>query len=414
MDHSIAHSALSTGQHSGHLEAAQRPLGNNAKSSSPKAARAQRFQALSQARHWLMARANVLGVAPDKFARTSVCRYVRRSDLVGVHFAALHQSAHYSNLATCGSVWACPVCCALIQQRRRVEVSAFVDWSYSQGYQAQMVTLTFPHSRFDSLSDLLSKQRLAFKRLRAGKAWQSFKSRYGYQGLIRSLELTHGQNGWHPHTHELWATRPLSPSERVQFRDEILSAWLKACRAAGLVDDSDPSALRAFLARSVDVRFAASSSDYLVKQDASRAWGVDREIATASSKSGRRSGVHPHEFLVRQAPGDAERYFEYVAAMRGQRQLYWSSRLKARVGVDDISDEQLADQQIEPAQLLGSLSPDEWRAVRGNDARAELLDAAESGGWPAVLCLLASLGCKLNPYQLDQLRQIDRVFPCDP
>lgn len=387
-------------------EAAQRPLGNNAKSSSPKAARAQRFQALSQARHWLMATASRLGVMPDKHCRTAVCRYVRRADMVGVHFSALHQSAHYGNLATCGSVWACPVCCALIQQRRRVEVAAFVDWTYAQGHQAQMVTLTFPHTRFDSLGDLLSKQRLAFKRLRAGKAWQSFKSRYGYVGLIRSLELTHGQNGWHPHTHELWATRPLSPSERVQFLEEIIGAWLKACRAAGLVDDSDPSALRAFLARGVDVRFSASSSDYLVKQDSSRAWGVDREIATASSKSGRRSGVHPHEFLVRQAPGDAQRYQEYVQAMKGQRQLYWSSRLKALVGLDDVSDEQIADQQIEPAELLGMLSADEWRAVRGNDARAELLDAAESGGWSAVLSLLVSLGCDLPLYHLQHLSPV--------
>lgn len=23
-------------------------------------------------------------------------------------------------------------------------------------------------------------------------------------GLIRALELTHGANGWHSHTHELW------------------------------------------------------------------------------------------------------------------------------------------------------------------------------------------------------------------
>ena len=30
------------------------------------------------------------------------------------------------------------------------------------------------------------------------------EGRQGFKGLIRSLEVTHGANGWHPHTHELW------------------------------------------------------------------------------------------------------------------------------------------------------------------------------------------------------------------
>lgn len=419
-------------------------LGNTAKSSSPaeekagkakqRAKRAQRFAALSQARQWLGERAAV--VAPQQFAgdvyRTIDCRWARRAEYVGVHFSAQHQAAHYGNVATCGSVWACPVCAAKIQQRRRDELTQLVDWAYNRPlvldqdavstlkrddgqplrvvsraigpelpYHPSMVTLTFPHTAFDSLAELIRKQREAFKRLRSGKRWVSLMKWARFGGLVRSLELTHGNNGWHPHTHELWLIRYMTVHEREGFRQELVSLWEKACVAVGLLDACDKVKLHAFRLHSVDVRHGVSSSDYLAKQDSGRAWGVDHEIASASSKQGRLSGVHPHEFLVRQAPGDAERYMEYVDGMKGARQLFWSPGLKARVGVDEVDDQELAEEQTETADCLGLLTAEHWRVVRGNDARAELLDAAEAGGWPAVQWLLRSLGCEPLPLGFD-------------
>lgn len=376
------------------------PLGNTAKSSSSdalprtRAKRAERYAALSSARSWLGRVAAKIDPEknPGDVYRTHDCRFARRSEFVSVHYGAAHQSAHYGNLTTCGSVWACPVCCALVQQRRRPEISQLVDWAYSGELSASMVTLTFPHTKFDSLADLLSKQRDAFTRLRAGSVWQDFKKRFGFQGLVRSLELTHGRNGWHPHTHELWISSPIALRDRDSFREFILARWIKACAASGLLDLADPVQVQAFHLHAVDVRFDARDSDYLAKQDSGRAWGVDREIALASTKKGRLSGVHPHEFLVRQAKGDFDRYVEYVNAMKGSRQLYWSSRLKSRVGVDEVSDETLAETQTEKADVLGLLTADQWRYVRGNDARSELLDVAESSGWYGVQQLLCSLG----------------------
>lgn len=402
-------------------EAAKRPLGNTAKSSSPqqqeehrrkaRAKRAQRYQALSQARSILWAvSGKVLGSDSDKspgdLYRTIDCRWARRAADVEVHFAAVHQAAHYGKLATCASVWACPVCCSLIQERRRPELAQLVTWAYNQGKAPVMVTLTFPHTKFDSLADLLSKQREAFRQFRAGKAWQSFKQRHGFVGLVRSLELTHGRNGWHPHTHELWIVDCMKPSERALFLEFVRDRWFKVCAKVGLVDASDPVASRHFLARSVDVRFQVNDSDYLAKLDSARAWGVDAELAKSSSKAGKASGVHPHEFLTRRAPGDADLYLEYVNAMKGERQLYWSARLKDLVGIKDMSNEEIVEQQTEKAELLGLLTSEQWRNVRGNDARAELLDAAELGGWPAVLSLLRSLGCELSAHDLNQLRQV--------
>jgi len=374
-------------------------LGTTAKSSSPcpdgggsgqgrKAHRALKYQALSQGRQWLVAQAKAEKPAdfPGDVYRTADCRHVNHGQ-VGVNISPAHKAAHFSGLATCGSVWACPVCASRIQERRRPEVQQAIDWADGQGYAVVMVTFTFPHKAWNHLDELLARQADAFKQLRGGKRWQNLKGTLGFKGLIRSLEVTHGQNGWHPHTHELWFLKGSADG----LQELLAGLWLLACSKAGLVDTNDSKLVEAFMTHGVDVKVDVTCGDYLAKQDDSRRWGFAEEISKATSKAGRAKGVHPHHFLVRRAEGDRERYVEYVQAMKGRRQLFWSHGLKSLVGVTDISDEELADESREPAELLGWLTPEDWKVVRGNDARVELLDAAESGGWHAVQVLLEAL-----------------------
>lgn len=388
------------------------PLGSIGKSSSatPKAARAQRYQALTVARGWLRRLAVKDPTKPFgwRVHLTGTCLYTR----VGIH-VSLHQSqefgsVHYGDLATCGSVWACPLCAAKIQARRRPELEKLVEWAYSQGYQVQMVTFTFPHYGFQRLAQLIPNQREAFKTMRGGRPWQTFKKGYGFVGMVRSLEVTHGANGWHPHTHELWITKDLTEARRGHFQAEVIKHWRNACMKAGLLLD-DPATVFAFDLHAVNIQWDVSSSDYLAKQDTSRSWGIDAEMASQSSKQGRVAGVHPHEFLVRQGEGDHERYLEYVQGMHGSRQLFWSPGLKALVGVNEVSDEELAKRQDDKAYLLGFLSAEQWRFVRGNDARAELLDAAESGGMQAVQSLLLALGCPNVEFPVHGANEVGQV-----
>ena len=50
--------------------------------------------------------------------------------------------------------------------------------------------------------------------------------------------------------------------------------------------------------------------------------------------------------------------------MKGRRQLFWSNGLKAQVGVDDVSDEVLADESQEAAEILGRMTTEDWGVVR--------------------------------------------------
>ncbi|WP_344403777.1 hypothetical protein, partial [Catellatospora chokoriensis] len=206
---------------------------------------------------------------------------------------------------------------------------------------------------------------------------------WGFEGLIRSLELTYGRHGWHPHTHELWFV-----DKRVDagaLGGEVLKRWKAVCRRAGLLKHGETG----FDEHAVDVKGWCSASDYLAKQDDSQHWGADREVSKGGAKSGK--GIHPFGLLRRSMDG-CERsgglFVRYARAMQGARQIFWTHGLKARVGLQDQDDQEIAEEQREKAQVLGRLWPADWRLIRGQGYRAQVLEAAEDGGWPAVQALL--------------------------
>ncbi|MNJ30661.1 Replication protein [compost metagenome] len=377
------------------------PLGKYTKSATPpdlraklQGDRAMRYELLSSARALFLYQGKQEGLKhPGDWHRTGKCKWVNVSGFIGVHASREHSSAFYTGLMSCGSVWACPVCAAKVQERRREEVAQGVAWADAQGLQSAMVTLTFPHYAWQKLGDLIAQQTDALHRLRAGAPWSRFKTATGYQGLIRSLELTIGANGWHPHTHELWFVDAGVDADAMKAK--ILERWRSSCARAGLLDLDNADQVAAFDAHSVDVKGWCTASDYLVKQDDSRHWGVDSEIAKASTKQGRAAGKHPFGLLALAQDGDKKagaQFCEYAAAMRGKRQLYWSSGLKGKVGVDEQTDEELAEQERDQADLLGYLSTDDWKLIRYANMRAQVLDAAESNGaWVAVQHLLRAL-----------------------
>lgn len=384
--------------------AAGGPLGKYTKSATPpsqdlreklQANRAERYELLASSRALFLYEGKQAGLMyPHDWHRTAKCKHISVAGAVGVHASREQGSAFYSGLMNCSNVWTCPVCAAKVQERRRMEVAQAVTWAQAEGLQSVMVTLTFPHYVWQKLSELLSQQADALHRLRAGAPWTRFKKSTGYQGLIRSLELTIGSNGWHPHTHELWFVGAHVDAETMKAT--VLQRWKSCCARAGLLDLDDPAQVAAFEAHAVDIKGWCTASDYLAKQDDSRNWGVDAEIAKASTKAGRAKGKHPFGLLRLYQDGDQKagaQFLDYAAAMKGKRQLYWSAGLKDRVGVDEQTDEEVNEEQREAADLLGLIELTDWWLIRKSPRhKAKVLDLAESnGGWPAIQHFLRSL-----------------------
>ncbi len=115
--------------------------------------------------------------------------------------------------------------------------------------------------------------------------------RIGYVAMVRSLEITHGQNGFHPHMHEVQFHREnLGEDDARWLRHKLVEAWRVACEKTGLFKPGDDEL--AFYCRAFDFRPHFIAGDYLAKQDDSKAWTPAHEIAKLFSKFGCCAGVH--------------------------------------------------------------------------------------------------------------------------
>ena len=75
------------------------------------------------------------------------------------------------------------------------------------------------------------------------------------------------------------------------------------------------------------------------------------------------------------------------------------------------TDEELAEEHSEEAQLLGMISVMQWRDVLKVNARATVLELAASRGWPAVTQFLlfidgAASGEEIDAAMLSEARDI--------
>ncbi len=360
-------------------EAGTASLGILAKSTTPpinvdvlNESRRKRFSLLSSIRKCYLLEGEKEGLdIPHKFHRTTNCKHSMVEAEVHLHQNKTNNRAFYTGLQTCGSVWTCPVCANKIQEVRRLEIAHAMRYFYNQGKQAVMVTFTFPHNQDDPLKPMLDAFANALSALKSGEPWNRFKNKFGFDGLIRSLEITHGVNGWHPHTHELFFIN--NEIDEEKFKEWIIERWFNMCSKYNLIDCNDTSRVKAFLSHSVDFKFNCSTSDYLAKFDDKSNWGADREMAKASTKQGRLKGKHPFELAHQNY---YSLFIEYTKAIKKKRQLFFSKGLKEKVGLQDLEDGKVAELEDKDV-YIGSLNKNYWHIVTKKDLRCDVLELAE-------------------------------------
>lgn len=293
------------------------------------------------------------------------------------------QKAFYGGLMVCGSVWVCPVCAAKISERRRSELKIAFDSHLQQGGYCTMVTLTFSHSARDKLDDLLLALGKSTQMFSRGKRFDNFRKEIGLIGRIRAFEITYGANGWHPHIHMLLMhSKEIEGYERDDVRDKLYDMWEGACAKNGLATSYE---------HGLKVDDAAEASQYIGKWGdiMDKPWGTDSEMTKANIKKGRAGSMTPFDFLRAVIEdGDLQyedRFREYALATKGKQQLVWSPGLKAKYLIEDKSDEDVATEKVEEADLLGLLDWNQWRYIVRNNLRVELLQEVEKHGYEMAL-----------------------------
>jgi hypothetical protein len=326
-------------------------------------------------------------------SRTNNCLRVRqKAQQIQVLKSVKHGTTSYSGLQTCGSVWQCPVCAAKIAERRRVEVKAAMDAWKLQGGTVNLLTLTCPHQRSDNLFELLAKQAKALNSFWADRKTKAVLVEMGNDGHIKATETTHGRlspfdNGWHPHYHVLMFDGSgvdlalFDVQQMSSWRSRLYLCWLNACRLAGL---GDPSYLHG-----IRLDDGSKADRYISK------WGLEDEITRGHTKKAA-TGETPFDLLrsLQADPTDrqaAALFIEFATAFKGKRQLRWSKGLKARFAVEEKTDDEIADQQEDFAEVLCQLTIEQWRDVLAVEGRGPLLSIAARGGWPAVAAYLQEI-----------------------
>ncbi len=307
--------------------------------------------------------------------------------------------AFYGGLVQCGSVWTCPVCGAKIAERRADELRTAMTEAQKRGLHVSLLTATVRHGVGDEIGDLLpklAKAQVSFWGRR--KVKDTFES-FGLVGRIRSLEVTYGSAGWHPHVHILVFSEQRIPKA---VKGRLAEQWQKSCVSAGLPKPT--------LANGFDVRNGEAAGEYVCKfADDSKlpvktktgdvvTWDSADEMTKSQSKKGRQGNITPFDMLRLISMPDTSdsqkkfyrvRFEEYARAFKGRRQLVWSRGLRddLEMGVEK-TDEELVLEMSEESNVMALLDKNEMAALNRNELRSTALALVENGGRDALIRLL--------------------------
>ena len=281
------------------------------------------------------------------------------------------------------SVWGSPMAAVKIIRTRRNEVAHALETWVEQDKQHTVVflTATLRHKLgqgldvlWDALAECWSAATSGSGAWNGNKKYKGDKATFGVEHYVKSVEVTHGSNGWHPHMHVLLCLkRRLSDDELAVFKARFYARWARKAQQLGLEAPS--------VARGVDVKqlkhgdSTGELAGYLTKGMVS---GMSAESTAGALKQARGGNRTPFQVLETMAnslavngrfsPRDVALWREWEHLSQGRRFMAWSKGAKAALGVDDLDDKQAADlaereDDGDDARLVGAITPESWKLI---------------------------------------------------
>lgn len=327
----------------------------------------------SRAEAWLL-KYVVDGLFPK--SRTSKCMNWRVPNRdIEVMRSTETGKAYFHGLQVCSNPWLCPSCGRRIRERRKVELQAGIATAKAKGWSVYLVTLTVPHRLGDDLKTKIDLIEKAARKLTSDRSGVAFRKEIGFEGSVRAWENTYGDNGHHPHFHFLYFLNPKErPMGRLEIEYRLGALWQNACVKVGLPRPSD--------ARGCRVDDGERAAKYVSKGN----WGLESEMTKGFIKSSKTKEGRSMSDLLRAVQADksdkksAAIFIEYAEAFQGKRQLVWSKGLKDRLGVLDMTDEEINQVEADDiARALAKFQDDEqWKPIRRTRSHSLVLDIAEN------------------------------------
>lgn len=294
---------------------------------------------------------------PPRTRRCGLDRFSTHPELV-----TLEGRAWWSGVVRCRAR-VCPVCWV----SRRAQLAHSIRHTcelHHVGYGTRplLATLTVRHSKGDSV-DLVRGVRDCWRAFLQGKAWKGYRAKRQLDYIV-ATEVTHGENGWHPHMHTL-----LLPRSAQSFDDDVSDAdwWFE--RWAGIVERKLGAAHVPSLAHGVDLR-PIKVGDYLSK--------LGLEMADAADS---KDSMTPLRMLQERK---LDLYLQLCRARHKARDVTWSRSLKwLRLAEPPRPD---------PVPLLqpSATEYEHARQLGGVSVMLDAVEAAERGGAAAAHAALSS------------------------
>jgi len=298
----------------------------------------------------------------------------------------------FSNIQTCGSPWACPVCAAKKRQERADEIARVAAKHLSNGGGLAYWTGTLRHYEGQALSELWDAMKSGWSNgVINGSSWQRDREEYGVIDYVQSPDVTIGPNGWHPHMPVLlFLKSPLSDDERRELQKRMYERWARAVEREGLERPyrqncpleavKDDEAVSRYLSRAVLKDGGVDVGFELQRHDKKRA---------SDRPGGRRRHMTPFQLLgeLHQWPEDRKedgepswqlrRWWEYEEATTDRKSVHWSG------GVNGLRDEVQAEMEKEDEEEpdpveVAKIGPRTYQEmVRTSGALSGLLECVE-------------------------------------
>lgn len=309
---------------------------------------------------------------------------------VGIMHDGGDRPAGFAGIERCGSIWCCPACSAVIRAGRAREIEQAVKYHQETGGSVLFFTGTLRHHQGDQLEVTLDAILEGWRKLTAGRPWARLKEKYQVSGYIRSIEVTYGGNGWHPHAHVLmFLDSDISSDQVEELRPKLYELWARSVERAGGKRPTE---------KGLDLQKLDSDGKLLARylgkvQDEKQGWSAGAELARGDVKSGRGSSITPHQLLDEHPDYDeqtrARLWREYYLVSKGRRAITWSRGLKSRCCIGEVSDEDILD-EMEQTVMVWRTSSKIYRSVLRSEPvlLAVALELAEREKWEQLAEIL--------------------------
>lgn len=317
-----------------------------------------------------------------------------------------HGHAIWGNVQTSSSVWASPLSAASISKTRSKQVAKALETWFEQDEQhsVEFLTLTLAHNRGQSLKEIWDTLMYAWRGVtgtaswRGGARYEGDKNRFGIVHWLRTVETTHGKNGWHVHIHcLLFLDKTLTQDQRETMEGRFYERWKRAAKRKGFKAPTRERGVK--IEQALREKSASELGSYMVKGALSSiADTLSREMMSGQVAKQARSEDNrtPFQILdsIRRSGDfssknpDVQIWREWERSSLGRRQMAWSKAAKQVLGVLELEDDE-AEELSEKTTLgyeVAQVDFDEWNRQQrnGQKLRDDLVKRAEIAEYIAI------------------------------